>query len=76
MALYVDHFEACGIDLFKAACDNDLERIVAKLAAGRSEPAATTWVKIKSLHECMASSRFQAGRPPTGGAAKKRKDHV
>jgi bifunctional non-homologous end joining protein LigD len=55
--LYVDHFEACGIDLFKAACDNDLEGIVAKLAAGRYEPAATTWVKIKNRGYSQAEGR-------------------
>ena len=36
------------MDLFQAACDHDLEGIVAKLATGRYEPAATTWVKIKN----------------------------
>ena len=38
--------ECCGVDLFEAACGQDLEGIVAKLAAGRYEPEATTWVKI------------------------------
>ena len=33
--LYVDHFEAHGMDLFKATCDNDLEGIVAKLLLSR-----------------------------------------
>ena len=46
--LYADHLEAREVDLFKAACDHDLERIVAKLATGRYELAATTWVKIKN----------------------------
>jgi len=46
--LYADHFEARGVDLFKAACDHDLEGIVAKLATGRYDPGATTWVKIKN----------------------------
>ena len=55
--LYVDHFEAHGMDLFKAACDNDLEGIVAKLAAGRYEPAATTWVKIKNRAYSQADGR-------------------
>jgi hypothetical protein len=36
------------VELFKATCIHDLEGIVAKLAAGRSEPDATTWVKIKA----------------------------
>ena len=46
--LYVDHIGARGADLFKAACERDLEGIVAKLANGHYEPAATTWVKIKN----------------------------
>jgi ATP-dependent DNA ligase len=36
------------VDLFAAACGQDLEGIVAKLAAGRYEPEETTWVKIKN----------------------------
>ena len=44
--LYVDHIEGRGVDLFEATCGGDLEGIVAKLAAGRYEPAATTWVKV------------------------------
>jgi bifunctional non-homologous end joining protein LigD len=46
--LYVDHVARCGVDLFRAVCEQDLEGIVAKLASGRYEPEATTWVKIKN----------------------------
>ena len=35
--LFVDHIEDHGMHLFNAACDNDLEGIVAKLATGRYE---------------------------------------
>jgi hypothetical protein len=42
--LYADHFETRGMDLFQAGYNHDLEGIVAKLAAGRYEPTATTWV--------------------------------
>ena len=55
--LYADHFETCGVDLFKAACDNDLEGIVAKLAVARYDPAATTWVKIKNRAYSQAEGR-------------------
>ena len=55
--LYADHFEARGVDLFQAACDHDLEGVVAKLAAGRYEPAATTWVKIKNRGYSQAEGR-------------------
>ena len=34
------------MDLFEAACGRVPEGIVAKLAAGRYEPEATTWVNI------------------------------
>jgi bifunctional non-homologous end joining protein LigD len=74
--LYVDHFEAQGMGLFNAACDNDLEGTVAKLAAGRYEPAATTWVKIKNPTYSQAegradffavtSTRTKAGPSATG----------
>jgi bifunctional non-homologous end joining protein LigD len=57
--LYADHIEARGMDLFKAACDNDLEGVVAKLAAGRYEPAATTWVKIKNRAYSQAEGRAE-----------------
>jgi bifunctional non-homologous end joining protein LigD len=40
--LYVDHVEAVGIALFHAACEQDLEGVVAKLASGRYDPGATT----------------------------------
>lgn len=55
--LYVDHIEARGAELFHAACKQDLEGIVAKLAAGHYEPAATTWVKIKNRTYSQAVGR-------------------
>jgi ATP-dependent DNA ligase len=55
--LYADHFEARGVDLFQAACDHDLEGIVAKLAAGRYMRVATTWVKIKNRGYSQAEGR-------------------
>jgi bifunctional non-homologous end joining protein LigD len=46
--LYVDHVVGRGVDLFHATCASDLEGVVAKLATGRYEAAATSWVKIKN----------------------------
>ena len=46
--LYADHIEARGLDLFQAACSQDLEGIEAKLASGRYEPEATTWVRSRT----------------------------
>ena len=45
------------MDLFEATCGGDMEGIVAKLAAGRYEPAATTWVKIKNPAYSQAEGR-------------------
>ena len=63
--LFVDHIEARGVDLFNAACGQDLEGIVAKLANGRYEPSATSWVKIKNRAYSQAEGRgefFESGR--------------
>jgi len=46
--LYVDHIEAHGVRSFEAACQRDLEGIVAKLASGRYTSEQPTWVKIKN----------------------------
>jgi bifunctional non-homologous end joining protein LigD len=45
--LYVDHIEARGEDLFRLACREDLEGIVAKRKDGVYGPRAD-WVKIKN----------------------------
>ena len=58
-ALYVSHVEQHGSPLFAAACSNDLEGIVAKLAKGRYEPDATTWVKIKNRAYSQAEGRAE-----------------
>ena len=67
------------MDLFEATCAGDMEGIVAKLAAGRYEPAATTWVKIKNRGYSQAegradffavtSTRAKAGPSATGAGA-------
>ncbi len=48
--LYVDHLERRGSALFRAACDRDLEGIVAKWRHGRYERdgVSTSWLKIKN----------------------------
>ena len=61
--LYVDHIEARGVDLFKSACRLDLEGIVAKLANGRYESRATTWVKINRMYsQAEGRAEFFNGR--------------
>jgi ATP-dependent DNA ligase len=57
-ALYLEHF-ASGTDLFRAICDRDMERIVAKQANARYTPDATTWVKIKNRQYSQAVGRHE-----------------
>lgn len=47
---YVDHVKERGTALFKAACQKDLEGIVAKWVRGRYETdgVSTSWLKIKN----------------------------
>jgi bifunctional non-homologous end joining protein LigD len=80
--LYLDHIERRGCDLFRAACQRDLEGIVAKWAHGtyRTDGRATSWIKIKhsgysqmrDRHELFAAR--QAG--PRRGRALVRPDLV
>jgi bifunctional non-homologous end joining protein LigD len=57
---YVDHVLGLGVALFRAACQQDLEGVVAKLANGLYTPEATTWVKIKNRD--YSQKRFDAAR--------------
>ena len=42
---YLDHIERRGVDLFRAACERDLEGVVGKWADGSylSDPRMTSW---------------------------------
>ncbi len=62
--LYVQHITKNGVALFEAACANDLEGVVAKLATGAYTLEATTWVKIKNPMYSQAEGRadFFEGR--------------
>lgn len=48
--LYFDHLRARGGDLFRDACERDLEGIVGKWATGtyRTDGRATSWLKVKN----------------------------
>jgi bifunctional non-homologous end joining protein LigD len=69
--LYLDHLQRRGCDLFRAACQRDLEGIVGKWATGtyRTDGRATSWLKIKNpdysqmrdRHELFASRRHSEG---------------
>ena len=68
-----DHIHARGSDLFRAACELDLERIVGKSANGtyRTDGRATSWVKVtyaeysqmRDRHELFESRLSGVSRP-------------
>ena len=78
--LYLDHIALRGCDLFHAACERDLEGIVAKWAGGtyRTNGRATSWLKIKNREYSQMRDRQelfaarQAG--PRRGRAPRRPD--
>jgi bifunctional non-homologous end joining protein LigD len=46
---YVDYVEGRGVDLFRAACEHDIEGIVAKWAGGTYQSGAkTSWLKVRN----------------------------
>ena len=59
--MYLDHIEGRGCDLFRVACERDLEGIVAKWARGtyRTHGRATSWVKIKNLDYTQMRDRHE-----------------
>jgi ATP-dependent DNA ligase len=78
--LYLDHVAERGTDLFRAACDRDLEGIVAKWARGTYETDGrrTWWIKIKNptysqmegRHELFTSGSPKGARRRQGRAAR------
>lgn len=57
--LYVDHVVASGVDLFRAVCEQDIERVVAKRKDGVYDPNTPTWVKIKNRQYSQAVNRHE-----------------
>ena len=59
--MYLDHIEHRGRDLFRAACEHDLEGIVAKWAHGtyRTDGRATSWTKIKNPQYTQMRDRHE-----------------
>jgi ATP-dependent DNA ligase len=59
--LYLDHIEHRGRDLFRAACERDLEGVVAKYARGtyRTDGRATSWLKIKNPQYTQMRDRHE-----------------
>jgi bifunctional non-homologous end joining protein LigD len=80
--LFLDHIERRGCDLFRVACERDLEGIVAKWSQGtyRTDGRATSWLKIKNptytqmrdRHELFAARHVGEAR----GRAPQRPDLV
>jgi ATP-dependent DNA ligase len=50
--LFLDYIAERGRDLFRLACERDIEGIVAKWAHGsyQSDGRATSWLKVKNAH--------------------------
>jgi bifunctional non-homologous end joining protein LigD len=59
--LYVDHLARRGCGLYHAACERDLEGIVAKWAKGRyhTDGVQTSWIKIKNPTYSQAAGRHE-----------------
>jgi bifunctional non-homologous end joining protein LigD len=57
--LYCDHIEERGEDLFRLACEHDLEGIVAKHKRSPyvSGEGRTSWIKIKNAHYTQIAGR-------------------
>jgi bifunctional non-homologous end joining protein LigD len=75
--LMLDHIEERGCDLFNAACESDLEGIVAKWRHGRyaTHQRSTSWLKIKNPAYSQMEGRHELfeqrrqGRGPTNRPA-------
>jgi bifunctional non-homologous end joining protein LigD len=65
--LYLDHIAERGCDLFRSACERDLEGIVAKWARGtyQTDGRRTSWLKIRIrvLADSRAARFFRERRP-------------
>ena len=59
--LYADHVDGAGVELFRAACERDLEGIVAKRkdAPYECDERVTTWVKIKNPDYTQVRGRHE-----------------
>jgi ATP-dependent DNA ligase len=59
--LYLDHIEQRGCELFRVACERDLEGIVAKWGQDsyRTDGRATSWLKIKNPEYSQMRDRHE-----------------
>jgi ATP-dependent DNA ligase len=58
---FVDHVEGRGVDLFRVACERDLEGIVGKWRLGRycGDGRTTSWVKVKNPDYSQMEGRHE-----------------
>jgi hypothetical protein len=45
---YLDHIERRGVDLFRVACERDLEEVEAGERRNLSDRCTTSWAKMKN----------------------------
>ncbi len=59
--LYLDHVAERGCDLFRVACERDLEGIVGKWTGGmyQADGRNTSWLKIKNSDYSQAIGRSE-----------------
>jgi ATP-dependent DNA ligase len=64
----LEHVAARGRDLFRVACERDLEGIVGKCAHGtyHSEGRSTSWLKIKNAAYSQMEGRHELFEPAIG----------
>lgn len=63
--LYLDHVAERGRDLFRVACERDLEGVVGKWAHGtyQTDGRRTSWVKIKNPAYTQMEGRYELFEP-------------
>jgi bifunctional non-homologous end joining protein LigD len=73
----VEHIERRGADLFRAACQHDLEGIVAKWRPGTYQSGPrTSWVKIRNPHYSQWDGRRDLFEARRDNAQRRRRQYV
>jgi bifunctional non-homologous end joining protein LigD len=72
--LYLDHIEQRGCDLFRVACERDLEGIVGKWTHGtyRTDGRATSWLKVKHAEYSQMRDRHELFESRLSGVSRPR----
>lgn len=64
--LYASHFEACGADLFRLVCEQDLEGIVCKHRSAPYASESVPWVKVLNPAYSQREGRRENVREEAG----------